>query len=288
MFSSTRSRYCKWWAAPGTSLRTLLTKVLPPPRTSTPGTTSPSSSNGININIPTPAIIGGIIGGLFFLGLIVQAVRFVLRKQRQKVKLPVAVHSQVPAYAPVSTQSQVPGYTPVTTQGQFPPYTPVTTQSQFPPYTPVTTQSQIPTYTPVTAQSQIPNYTPVTTQSHVPSYTPLSTQLTLSPPPPATYNNPPAPTHHPFDYYSAPVATPATPIQQPHDNPTTEEVNRLRQEMDAMRTAMYEQQQHQQGGLIHEEDGGDMPPPEYQPTAESQPSGTWQPPRAPPPEKSKN
>ena len=186
------------------------------------------------------------------------------------------VHSQVPTYAPVSTPSQFPTYTPATTPSQFPTYTPVTTPSQFPGYTPATTQSQFPTYTPVTTQSQAPTYTPI------------STQLTLSPPPPETYNNPPAPTHHPFDYYSAPVATPATPIQQPHDNPTTEEVNRLRQEMEAMRTAMYEQQQHQQDVLIHGEDGGDAPPPEYQPTAESQSSGTWQAPRAPPPEKSKN
>jgi hypothetical protein len=184
------------------------------------------------------------------LGLIVQVTRKIRQKARQAVK--VVVNNPVTAYAPFSTQNQV------------------TTL-------PVSTQNLAPTWTSVSPQ--LPS-SPPRPASH---YTPPAPT-----PPPAGQYNPPAPTTHPFDYYSAPVTTPAPPIQQPHDGATTEEVNRLRQERDALMAAVYEHQRHQQNAQVHGEDGGYLPPPEYEPTTPSQSSGTWQAPRSPPPEKSRN
>ena len=127
------------------------------------------------------------------------------------------------------------------------------------------------------------------------TFAPVSSQSQLFPAPPtpstAHYNPPvvmPHPsvtTSHPSDYYSAPVTTPAASIQQPHDERTAEEVNRLRQEMAAMRTAMYGQQQHQSNTLVHGQDDEYTPPPEYQLTAPSESSSSWQPPPGPLPDK---
>ena len=110
---------------------------------------------------------------------------------------------------------------------------------------------------------------PVVVHDRVSTYTPASNQPPTSLAPPV---NPPVPTRDPLGYYSAPVTTPAAPAQQPYDDRTVEEVNRLRREMDAMMTALYEQQHLQRNTIIQGEDGGDVPPPEYQPTAPSEPN----------------
>lgn len=120
-------------------------------------------------------------------------------------------------------------------------------------------------------------------QEKSPTYAPAVIQAPLAPSPPsAPQYNAPAPPPHPFEYYSAPITTLAVPLQQPHDDRREDEVNRLRQEVDAMREAMQQQQQQQNNGLIHGEDGGWVPPPEYEPIAPSGSNGAWQPPPGPP------
>ena len=113
---------------------------------------------------------------------------------------------------------------------------------------------------------------PVVVHDQVPTYTPASIQPPTSPAPPPAYNNPLVPTRDPPGYYSAPVTTPAAPAQPPHDDRTVEEVNRLRQEMDAMMMVIYEQQHRQRNTMIQGENGGNAPPPDYQPTAPPEPN----------------
>ena len=77
--------------------------------------------------------------------------------------------------------------------------------------------------------------------------------------------SPPAPTLRSIEYHS----TSATSPQRHDDDRATQEVNRLRQEMNAMVRAMHEQQQNQLNVPTHGEDGGWVPPPAYQPIAPS-------------------
>jgi len=121
----------------------------------------------------------------------------------------------------------------------------------------------------------------------VPTFAPVSIRslfFPVPPTPPGAHYDPPVATPHPLEYYSAPVTTPAASSQQPHDERTAEEVNRLRQEMAAMRTAMYGQQQHQSNVLIHGQNDEYAPPPEYQLTTPSDPRNSWQTPPSPLPD----
>ena len=88
---------------------------------------------------------------------------------------------------------------------------------------------------------------------HVPTYAPApirppSPAPPTPPTPPPAYS-PPAPGPYPEPY---PVTTPEAPIQQPHDDRTAGEVNRLHQ-VDATMTTCNEQQQHRRNDPIHED-----------------------------------
>jgi hypothetical protein len=112
---------------------------------------------------------------------------------------------------------------------------------------------------------------PVGVQGQIPTGTPVTIRPPSSPAPHAPSALAAIP--NPFEYSGIPATTSAAPLQQPPDDRTVE-VNRRREEIDALMTAMCEQPRQQDGVCIHGEHGGWGPPPEYQRT---ELSDNWQP-----------